>query len=273
MGHSEVFPLRDAAAANRDAANSGAAVRVWGDMNHPADFEAHDDGAGAAPAQHAPDPAQAGSADAGGAADGEHIYHRIGHLTRTLHEALRELGYHESLADAHSNLPDARDRLAYIARLTGDAAEKVLNSVDRARGIQEQMSENALDLRRRWSAVGAYTAKGGRATPAGAQLVEETCAFLESLGSRAGSTNAILTEIMMAQDFHDLTGQVIRKVVTLAQTLEEQLLRLLLESQPGEHQKRAAPEALEGPVVNAENRDDVVTDQAGVDDLLASLGF
>jgi chemotaxis protein CheZ len=77
----------------------------------------------------------------------------------------------------------------------------------------------------------------------------------------------------MAQDFHDLTGQVIRKVVTLATNMEEQLLKLLIETTPPEQRCKLDPEKLEGPVVKAEGRDDVVTDQAGVDDLLASLGF
>jgi len=109
--------------------------------------------------------------------------------------------------------------------------------------------------------------------PAGAALVDETCAFLASLDSQAELTNTILTDIMMAQDFHDLTGQVIRKVVALATDLEEQLVKLLIDATPQEHRPRFDAAKLEGPVVNPENRSDVVTDQAGVDDLLASLGF
>jgi len=202
----------------------------------------------------------------------EEIYQRVGLLTRTLHNALRELGYDKQLSDARGNLPDARDRLTYIARVTGEAAEKVLNGVDQARGVQEGLAKRALELRTRWLAVGAYAGKGGRATPAGQALVEETCAFFEGVGGQADATNAILTDIMMAQDFHDLTGQVIRKVVALATTLEEQLLKLLLEASPPESRKKLE-ETLEGPVVNYEGRADVVSDQAGVDDLLASLGF
>ena len=214
-------------------------------------------------------------------AEQEDLYQRIGHLTRTLHNAMRELGYQESLADARDNLPDARDRLAYIARLTGDAAEKVLNSVDHARSVQSDITARAQALRGRWAAVATYTAgtaaepgaAAQRATPAGAALVDETCAFLASLDSQAELTNTILTDIMMAQDFHDLTGQVIRKVVALASDLEEQLVKLLIDATPEEHRPRLDQTKLEGPVVNPENRSDVVTDQAGVDDLLASLGF
>jgi chemotaxis protein CheZ len=202
------------------------------------------------------------------------VYQRIGHLTRTLHDALRELGYDKELQGARDQLPDARDRLTYIARVTGEAAEKVLNAVDQARVVQEQMTQRATDLRKRWQAVAQYTAQDAkRATPAGRQLVDETCSFFDGVGGQTDATQAILTDIMMAQDFHDLTGQVIRKVVTLAQNMEEQLLKLLIETTPPEQRRKLEPEILEGPVVKAEGRTDVVTDQAGVDDLLASLGF
>jgi chemotaxis protein CheZ len=202
------------------------------------------------------------------------VYQRIGHLTRTLHDALRELGYDKELQGTRDQLPDARDRLTYIARVTGEAAEKVLNAVDRARVVQEQMTATANDLRTRWLAVAAYAANdAARATPAGRDLIDQTCAFFAGVDSQTDITKAILTDIMMAQDFHDLTGQVIRKVVMLAQNMEEQLLKLLIETTPPEQRRKIDPEKLEGPVVKAEGRDDVVTDQAGVDDLLASLGF
>ena len=204
----------------------------------------------------------------------EDIYHRIGQLTRTLHDSLRGLGYDKNLQDVRENLPDARDRLTYIARVTGEAAEKVLNAVDTARKLQDEMAHRATDLTRRWQAVAAYTTdQAERATPAGRALVADTCTFLTGIGGQADRTNAILTDIMMAQDFHDLTGQVIRKVVALAHTVEDQLLNLLIEATPLEQRPKIEPPKLEGPVVNADGRTDVVTDQAGVDDLLASLGF
>ncbi|HRK55964.1 MAG TPA: protein phosphatase CheZ [Burkholderiaceae bacterium] len=204
---------------------------------------------------------------------GEDIHQRIGHLTRTLHDALRELGYDKDLAATREHLPDARDRLSYIARVTGEAADKVLNAVDRARVVQESLTNKADGLRKRWQAVAAYTAGAeDRATPAGRSLIDDTCGFFSDIGGQADATNSILTDIMMAQDFHDLTGQVIRKVVTLATNLEEQLLKLLLQTTPPEQLKKAEV-SLEGPVVNADGRTDVVTDQSQVDDLLASLGF
>jgi len=253
MGHSDAFPLPDALA---DEAETATAVHVWGDT---ANF---------VPPPPSPDRPMEEVAGA----EGADLYHRVGHLTRTLHNALRELGYHDSLADARANLPDARQRLDYIARLTGDAAEKVLNSVDRAREVQDDLAARAQSLSKRWGPVATYASAGQRATPAGQALVEETCSFLATLGERTAQTNSILTEIMMAQDFHDLTGQVIRRVVGLSQQLEEELVKLLLDAQPAEARRKPEPATLEGPVVDA-TRADVVTDQAGVDDLLASLGF
>ena len=203
----------------------------------------------------------------------ESIHHRIGHLTRTLHNALRELGYDRELMDARDHLPDARDRLAYIARVTGEAAEKVLNAVDRARTVQQELTEQVDSLRSRWQAVAAYAAGGRSCMPAGKQLIDETCEFFACVGGQADRTNVILTDIMMAQDFHDLTGQVIHRVVALAQLLEEQLLKLVIETSPPEQRPRLDQFKFEGPVVAPEARDDVVADQKGVDDLLASLGF
>jgi chemotaxis protein CheZ len=215
--------------------------------------------------------------DLDGGMPAQEVYNRIGSLTRVLHDALRELGYDKDLAATREHLPDARDRLSYIARVTGEAAEKVLNAVDHARNVQDELMQQAASLGARWQAVRLYTvgqiAGQDRATPAGRKLVDETCDFFASLDGQADRTQAILTDIMMAQDFHDLTGQVIRKVVALAQNMEEQLVRLLLETTPPEQRKRVDNEKLSGPVVNAEGREDLVTDQAQVDDLLASLGF
>jgi chemotaxis protein CheZ len=78
---------------------------------------------------------------------------------------------------------------------------------------------------------------------------------------------------MMAQDFHDLTGQVVAKVVSLATDLEDSLVKLLVQAAPPEQAQKVESAILNGPVVNPEGRTDVVSDQGEVDDLLASLGF
>lgn len=197
------------------------------------------------------------------------MFQRLGAITRQLHDALNELGYTPVLKGAVDELPDARSRLEYIARLTGEAAEKVLNRVDEAKAEQDGVIERSTRL---------LDTIGG--VPGLKWAMPELMEWADQIQRGAQRTDQHLTEIMMAQDFHDLTGQVIKKVVSLAATIEEQLLQLLLQAAPhaldGEARTGGTPasrEALSGPVVNAEGRTDVVTSQAQVDDLLSSLGF
>ena len=222
----------------------------------------------------APKPAAAATAAHEAIPQAEDVHQRIGHLTRTLHDALRELGYDKDLQATREHLPDARDRLSYIARVTGEAADKVLNAVDRARVVQETLTGRATGLHARWQAVAAYSAGAAeRATPAGRALIDETCAFFSDIGGQADATNTILTDIMMAQDFHDLTGQVLAKVARLAGELEDGLLKLLMQVIPADQAYKVEESFLNGPVIKPEGRSDVVANQEQVDDLLASLGF
>ena len=97
--------------------------------------------------------------------------------------------------------------------------------------------------------------------------------FVGDIEARTQRIDQHLTDIMMAQDFHDLTGQVVSKVVTLATELEDSLLKLLVQVVPPEQRAKVDTAGLQGPVVDAKGRSDVVTNQGEVDDLLASLGF
>lgn len=197
--------------------------------------------------------------------DNQDIHHKIGHLTRQLHDALKELGYADQLAATVGELPDAQSRLSYIARLTGDAAEKVLNRVDQAKSHNDNLAAEVRE-------VIAAMVKNPVAAVATGRIMN----FLKDVERATQTTDEHLTEIMMAQDFHDLTGQVIARVVTLAGNIEQQLVQLVIETAPP-HAIPAPPEPkrehLAGPVVDPENNPDVVTDQSQVDDLLASLGF
>lgn len=193
------------------------------------------------------------------------MFQQLGTITRQLHDALKELGYTDKLKGSVDQLPDAQSRLSYIARLTGEAAEKVLNHVELAKSEQSLIAERGRQL--------AATIGG---VPGLARAMPELLQWSRDVIEQSERSDARLTDIMMAQDFHDLTGQVIARVVQLAGTIEEQLLGLLLQSaptgQPGQDRAYVGA-ALEGPVVAPEGRADVVSDQAGVDDLLASLGF
>ena len=200
------------------------------------------------------------------------VHQKIGHLTRQLHNALRELGLAEKLHGTAEELPDARSRLTYIARLTGEAAEKVLNRVDQAKNQNDQLAAQTRQMIEQLVA-----------DPVAAVAKGHIMNFLTDLEKTNQDFDQHLTEIMMAQDFHDLTGQVIARVVTLATNIEDQLVELLIQTAPAGAQAR--PQTLEvtppvptgpslqGPVIDPNSTPDVVTSQSQVDDLLASLGF
>jgi chemotaxis protein CheZ len=190
------------------------------------------------------------------------VFHQLGLITRQLHDTLNQLGVMPKLQTAAEGLPDARSRLSYIARKTGDAADKVLNSVDKAKA--EHLSISA-ETRRIAQAIISDPVK---AVATGAVLN-----FAGDVEAATARIDAHLTDIMMAQDFHDLTGQVVAKVVALASDLEDSLVKLLVQAAPAEQARAVESTILNGPVVNPEGRTDVVADQGEVDDLLASLGF
>lgn len=200
----------------------------------------------------------------------EAVFNRIGHMARNLHNTLGELGYNKLLEKTVTALPDAKDRLAYVANLTEQAACRVLNATDIAGPLVDDIENAAGALGDRWDK--AFANQLGVAEFK--QLAEETRAYLkEQLPAKTRGTHAQLTEIMMAQDFQDLTGQVIKKVVALAQELEAGLLGTLIDVLPETRRTEEVTSLMNGPVVNAEGRTDVVVNQEQVDDLLDSLGF
>lgn len=220
-------------------------------------------------------PASPESADhEGGSGEGwpqqEAVFNKIGHMARALHDTLGLLGYDKLLEKTVSALPDAKDRLAYVANLTEQAACRVLNATDIANPLVDEMESGAKALGERWNQVFA-----NRMGPAEfKQLATETRLFLnEQLPAKTRGTHAQLTEIMMAQDFQDLTGQVIKKIVALAHELESGLMSVLIEVLPETKRTEEVASLVNGPVINAEGRTDVVVNQEQVDDLLDSLGF
>jgi len=190
------------------------------------------------------------------------VFQQIGTITRVLHDTMQQLGVMPKLQVATDGLPDARSRLSYIATKTAAAANKVLNSVDQAKADHAHITAatNAM--------AAAIVADPVKAVASGAVMN-----FVKEVEISTGRIDAHLTDIMMAQDFHDLTGQVVAKVVTLANDLEDSLVKLLVSIVPPEQREKVDPNILQGPVVNPEGRTDIVADQGEVDDLLASLGF
>jgi chemotaxis protein CheZ len=190
------------------------------------------------------------------------VFQQIGSLTRLLHDTMQQLGVMPKLQLASEGLPDARSRLNYIADKTADAANKVLNSVDQAKAEHQHIATETRRL-----------AKSVLADPVRAVASGALMNFVEDVDGATARIDRHLTDIMLAQDFHDLTGQVVAKVVALAIDLEDSLVKLLVQVVPPDQREKVDPNVLHGPVVDPTGRTDVVANQTEVDDLLASLGF
>ncbi len=194
------------------------------------------------------------------------MFNKIGHLTRTLHQTLLDLGYDKNIEKAAHNIPDAKERLAYIANMTEQAANRTLNSIDSIMELPSSIQKEFISLEN----IICDSANLSKE-----ELVEQLKAL--SLSQKKTECERIkeeLMNIMMAQDFQDLTGQVIKKIVHLADEMEQSLYNFLVEFSPDEANKIKEYEnsLMNGPVIDKAQKG-VVTDQTQVDDLLNSLGF
>jgi chemotaxis protein CheZ len=203
----------------------------------------------------------------------KNMYARLGGIVRVMHDSLRELGYDKALTEASSQIVDAQDRLEYVASLTEQAANKVLNTLDEGMPAQDVLSKQAKDMENRWADLFA----GKLSIDQFKALAGDARQFAQLVSESTEAEKARLLEIMMAQDFQDITGQLIKKVVTITKVVEGELAQLLRDSAPAEvkeklAQKQAVQEQpvqlMSGPSVPA-----AALDQDSVDDLLADLGF
>lgn len=204
------------------------------------------------------------------AASNEEVLSRIGHMTRALHDSLRGLGLDKLIEKAASDIPDARDRLDYVARLSEQSAKRVLDATDTAGPLQDGIEHRSSALRGEWQAL---LDKGGAGDTDWRALAERTMAALAESETAAAATRGQLMDIMMAQDFQDLTGQVIGKITSIAQDLEKQLVQVLIDFAPSEIKRELDTGLLNGPQIKPEGNTEIVANQGQVDDLLDSLGF
>ena len=198
------------------------------------------------------------------------VFNEIGQMVRQLHNMLGTLGYDKLIEKTAKDIPDTQNRLKYIADLTEQAACKVLNATDVANPLQDELEAGAALLAGKWDTLYAnrMTVEDFRL------LADETRAFLKTaVPQRTSVTKQQLLEIMMAQDFQDLTGQVIKKVVALIEENQAQLMSILIDTIPQEKHTESVKTLLNGPVIDGKGRADVVVNQQQVDDLLDSLGF
>ena len=194
------------------------------------------------------------------------MYEGLGHVVRALHDALTYVGADDALAEATHEFPSARERLIHVAELTEAAANTVLNKVDETLPIQQHIEKDANSLAQLWDATAVESMSKEQLLALGAQ----TRAHLAASSQASATMQQALTDIMMAQDFQDLTGQLIKKVVAVLERTEKDLLNLLISGAPAD-KVAALPkqEELAGPgAVGA-----VAMDQSDIDAMLADLGF
>ena len=200
------------------------------------------------------------------ASAGMGMFEQVGRCTRQLHEAMRQLGYDQSLSHSTTQIVDTRGRLEYVAELTEKAANKVLNAIDEGMPEEDLLLKQAKTLSASWERLFA----GDVSIDEFKLLAADSQRFTQLVEQTAERQKARMMDIMMAQDFQDITGQIIKKIVTITQLHEQELTKILRDHAPDSALLRVEDKVdlMAGPATpaNAMAQDDV-------DDLLADLGF
>ncbi|AZQ11132.1 protein phosphatase CheZ [Shewanella khirikhana] len=205
------------------------------------------------------------------------LFDEVGKLTRQLHSALVDFQLDSRLAELASvDIPDAKERLNYVIDMTEQAANKTMDAVEECLPLADALINHIKTVTPTWDKLMRRDI----------ELTEfkSLCHDVQQLMTRSEQDSErlreLLNQILMAQDFQDLTGQMIRRVIDLVREVENSLVSMLTvfgEQPVTEMTPRTSPSVntieAEGPIMNAELRQDVVTGQDEVDDLLSSLGF
>ncbi|MGP8307296.1 protein phosphatase CheZ [Vibrio sp. YIC-376] len=206
----------------------------------------------------------------------------IGALTRDLHDSLNQFNLDQRMTEiAQDEIPDARDRLNYVIEKTELAANKTMDAVDCCLPIADNLNDCLQQVRPQWNEL----MRGRIELSEFKSLCHRIDELLVQVEGDSTELRGQLTEILMAQDFQDLTGQIIRRVITLVNEVEGRLVDILtvfsgnkpeeqaqVLAKPADKKVKPSSEA-EGPILHAELREDAVSSQDEVDDLLSSLGF
>ncbi|WP_289028085.1 protein phosphatase CheZ [uncultured Paraglaciecola sp.] len=211
------------------------------------------------------------------------LFAEVGKLTRQLHDSLNHFQLDPRIADlANESIPDAQSRLTYVMEATEEAANKTMDLVDSCMTVATDLNTGFLNLQPDWKKLMARELKLGEFN----ELVKRMDDFLLSGVDCTSNLTGLLTEVLMAQGYQDLTGQVIRRVIELVKEVEDSLVDMLtifgglelkandqLSEKSNKSDNKADKVKAEGPILDADSREDVASNQDDVDDLLSSLGF
>jgi len=203
------------------------------------------------------------------------LFQELGKLTREFHDALNSFRADEKLASiAEEEIPDAKERLYYVINKTEEAANKTLNAVEDAMPLCDAIEEKSCGLNETWD---RFTRRELSAQEF-RQLSKELAGFLTGTSEDVMKIRGKLNDILMAQDFQDITGQIIRKVIALVENVEVNLVNLVrlggdVKIAPEKKEIKQEEGKLEGPQIPGKESEGAVKSQDEVDDLLSSLGF
>lgn len=200
------------------------------------------------------------------------LFQDVGSLTRKLHDALNSFQLDTRIATlAEEEIPDARARLNHVITMTDQAAHRTLSAVEESLPLSEQLKQRAVELGGSWQRL----LKREMGPQEFRQLSKETTEFLSWADHSAASIHTHLSDVLMAQGFQDLTGQIIRRVIALVGDVEDNLVDLIrfAGSRKNGAEDHGEGSRLEGPEVPGTASMDAVAGQDEVDDLLSSLGF
>ena len=201
------------------------------------------------------------------------LFQDLGKLTREIHEAINSFSDDQRVAElASEDIPDAKERLQFIVTKTDEAAHRTMTNAEEAISIVNSLNVDAADVHERWKMF-----KNKEMSKADFLLLSgDIDKFLSSVGSESDKVKDKMNDIMMAQDYQDLTGQMIKQVTTMVQEIEGKLVSLVAitgaKISETKDEKKDGTMA-HGPQLASANKAEVATSQDEVDDLLASLGF
>lgn len=209
--------------------------------------------------------------------DSSELFAEVGKLTRQLHDSLNSFQLDGRLANlAMSDIPDAQSRLNYVMETTEQAANTTMDAVETSMPIAEKISADIAAILPEWKKLMTRQLEIGEFKA----LCYDIDKFLEGSAEESTKLTTLLTEVLMAQGYQDLTGQVIRRVIELVKEVEDSLVQMLTMFSSSEVDEKAKISETqtdnlkaEGPIIDADARDDIVSGQDDVDDLLSSLGF